>query len=248
MQRHRVPELMDAPDLDPALHHHALQGLARIHTLTQTHRPLLKRLTQHLPTLRTPSPDQPFQILDLPAGGGDLLLRYHQHANRHQLPWQLHAADLSPTALNRITQTFQAHQPRSPRIESVGSPSPTLHQLNALTDPLPPNLEAITCTLFLHHLDPDDATTLLRRLAAAAPLLILHDLNRSRIAYHATQLATRLITRSPIVHHDGPASVRAAYTPEELHQLATAANINPNHLTIQRQFPFRMTLTHQHPQ
>ena len=34
-QRHREPELMDDPNLDPALHHQALVGLRRVHSISE---------------------------------------------------------------------------------------------------------------------------------------------------------------------------------------------------------------------
>jgi hypothetical protein len=67
---------------------------------------------------------------------------------------------------------------------------------------------------------------LLRRMAdAAGHLLLISDLHRSRCNLALAYAATRLLTRSPVVHYDGPASVRAAYTADEMLDLARAAGL-----------------------
>jgi hypothetical protein len=113
--------------------------------------------------------------------------------------------------------------------------------LDALADPLPSDYDVVTCSLFLHHLDDAEAIELLRRMAAAARRLVLvNDLVRSRTGLTLAYVATRLLTLSPVVHVDGPLSVRAAYTPPEALELARQAGMQG--ATIQRKWPFRFLL------
>jgi hypothetical protein len=65
---------------------------------------------------------------------------------------------------------------------------------------------------------------------------------RCRAGWLAAWAGTRLLTRSPVVHFDGPQSVRAAWTESELRQLARDAGLAEDQTCLERAWPFRMTL------
>jgi hypothetical protein len=97
------------------------------------------------------------------------------------------------------------------------------------------------CSLFTHHLDKDEVVSLLRKMAAATKHLVLvNDLVRSVPSLMMVTFATQLLTRSKVVHFDGPASVKASFTPEELRELAVEAGLQTAH--VQEHFPCRMLL------
>jgi SAM-dependent methyltransferase len=78
--------------------------------------------------------------------------------------------------------------------------------------------------LTLHHLDPDAAARSLGQMREAARgAVIVNDLFRGRVAWLIVWLATRLFARHPISRHDGPLSVRRAYSIDELEVLAEKA-------------------------
>jgi hypothetical protein len=82
------------------------------------------------------------------------------------------------------------------------------------------------CSLFLHHLGEEQAVDLLRKMAGAARSLVLvSDLRRSRLAYWMAWLGCRLLSRSHVVHVDGPLSVAAAFTTDEALGLAQMAGL-----------------------
>ena len=90
--------------------------------------------------------------------------------------------------------------------------------------------------LTLHHLDPDAAARCLREMRdVARTAVIVNDLSRGRIAWLLVWIATRLFGRHPISRHDGPLSVRRAYSVDELQVLAEKARLAG--VTIRR-FPF----------
>jgi SAM-dependent methyltransferase len=106
-----------------------------------------------------------------------------------------------------------------------GDGSISILRADALAPPFAPrSFDFVTCSLMLHHLAEDDVS---RLLEAVRPLarhaLILCDLERSGRAYAGVWLATRLICRSRLTRHDGPVSVRRAYTIPELTALARRA-------------------------
>jgi 2-polyprenyl-3-methyl-5-hydroxy-6-metoxy-1,4-benzoquinol methylase len=99
-------------------------------------------------------------------------------------------------------------------------------QADALADPLPGDYDVLLHSLFLHHLDTEEALRLLQRMGTAASKLVLvNDLIRSPLGYGLAWTACRLLSRSAIVHHDGPVSVQGAFRPQEVAELAAKAGL-----------------------
>jgi SAM-dependent methyltransferase len=101
------------------------------------------------------------------------------------------------------------------------------------------SFDYVTSALFFHHLTDEQVVDVLRisdRLARRG--IVVNDLVRSRQAFVLTWLLTWPF--HPILHHDGPLSVRRALVPDEILALARAAGIS--WLTIRRHFGERMTL------
>ncbi len=90
-------------------------------------------------------------------------------------------------------------------------------------------------SLFLHHLDDAAAAGTLRRFAEAAPRGLVHDLRRSRSAHALAVAGCRLLSRSPVVHADGPQSVEAGFTAAEMAALAVEAGL-PNARVTRKPF------------
>ena len=113
----------------------------------------------------------------------------------------------------------------------------TFFRLDAIDADLPGDYDAMISNLFLHHLSSDAAVLLLRKMSAASPVVVVTDLVRGSIGYAAAFVGTRLLSRSPIVHIDGPRSVRAAYTLDEACLLAARAGLAG--ARIEPAFPWR---------
>lgn len=85
------------------------------------------------------------------------------------------------------------------------------------------SMDIVSCCLFLHHLEPPEVLRYLaeaRRVARVA--VIINDLERHALHYRLAQLYS-LIDPSRISRHDGPVSVRRAYTFRELAELLSAS-------------------------
>ena len=66
----------------------------------------------------------------------------------------------------------------------------------------------------------------MREMKTAARIaVVVNDLLRDRLSLGLVWLATRLLGCHPISRHDGPLSVRRAYTPAELARLAIRAGV-----------------------
>ena len=215
---------MDEPGLAPDRHHAALQGLRRINLLSASAGilwPAIRKLsTSHIGPLR---------LLDVASGGGDVLIGLWRRATRAGIALECEGADISETALEHGRELARR----------AGAPI-AFRRLDALAEPLP-EFDVVVSSLFLHHLEEADAVRLLQRMKAAARHLVLvNDLTRSRLGYLAAWCGTRILSRSPIVHVDGPRSVRAAFTVAEMRRLAEEAGLDG--ATVSARWPFRCLL------
>lgn len=206
-----VPELMDAPDLEPGAHRDALRGLRRLNALALSARlvwPPLREFAARSPT--------PLRIVDVACGGGDGAIAIARRAAKLGLDVRVTGVDMSPTALKHAREAA-----------ARAAVPVTFVRADALADDAWPLVaDVFTCSLFLHHTSEVQAIALLRRLAAAARIgIVVVDLLRTRLGLALAGAAARVVTRSPIVHFDATASVRAAFTLREASALAAAAGL-----------------------
>ncbi|MBX9721232.1 MAG: methyltransferase domain-containing protein [Candidatus Obscuribacterales bacterium] len=224
--RSRVPELMDDPTLDDERHFEALKGLEKINSISNGALFVWKSLHLHA----SEQSGGTLRVLDIATGGGDTPISLALLAERSGLSMQIDGCDFSERAVNYAAE----------KAENAGTRN-RFFILDALKDELPQSYDVITCSLFMHHLDPEQVIVLLKKMAQAAQQKILvNDLLRSSFNLMLVTLASRLLCSSQVVHHDGPVSVRAAYTMEEMDQMATAAGLDNYH--ISSRFPCRYLL------
>jgi hypothetical protein len=79
----------------------------------------------------------------------------------------------------------------------------------------------------------------MRRVARHA--VIVNDLVRGWLGYVGAWTMTRVLTRNPLTRHDGPLSVRRAYTRAEMAELARRADLGP--VTFRGFMGYRVTMT-----
>jgi hypothetical protein len=86
----------------------------------------------------------------------------------------------------------------------------------------------VTSSLALHHLPPDGARAMLAEARRCASVgVVVNDIVRGWLGYGGAVVAVRLGSRSAITRHDGPLSVRRAYTRREMRALAGAVGLRP---------------------
>jgi 2-polyprenyl-3-methyl-5-hydroxy-6-metoxy-1,4-benzoquinol methylase len=234
LPRRRQPEVMDQPDLPADRHAHALTGLARINFVSRSSAILFRPLAELHRRLGAAR----LRILDVASGGGDVPVRLWRRAAQAGLDWRIAGCDVSPVAVEHA----RAHALREQAHVHF-----FVH--DALAAPLPGSYDAVTCSLFLHHLDEGPAVGLLRSMANLSEegpsLVLVNDLDRSLRGLLLAHLATRLLTTSQVVHTDGPLSVHAAFTPAEA--LALAAQAGLHGAAVRRRWPCRWLLSWSRP-
>jgi 2-polyprenyl-3-methyl-5-hydroxy-6-metoxy-1,4-benzoquinol methylase len=226
-QRVVEPEVMDDPDLDPQEHLHALKGLRRINRLSASDRLVWGPVAKLAKSLGV----QNLRVIDVATGSGDVPLALWRRARRRGLALEILGIDISPRAVQHAQE----------RADSAGA-NVRFETLDVFETPLPDGYDVVMCSLFLHHLDRLQAIELLRAMAAAARRLVLvNDLERRRMGLLAAEVVCRTLTTSPVVHVDGPRSVRAAFTAAEARELAREAGLE--NVRVVRRWPFRYVLT-----
>jgi 2-polyprenyl-3-methyl-5-hydroxy-6-metoxy-1,4-benzoquinol methylase len=206
-------ELMDQPGLDRALHVEALRGLERINAISRSASILWPQIME---LARTIAPRQ-LRVLDVACGGGDIAVALSRRAARAGLSIQLDGCDINDCAVAEAQRRAQAAH-----VDTT-----SYFRLDAVQEQLPRGYDVITCSLFLHHLSENKAIDLMGRMAeAASHAALISDLQRSWLGYGLAWVGCRLLTRSPIVHVDGPRSVAAAFAVAEIGSLAARSGLD----------------------
>jgi len=220
------PELMDQPGLAVDRHRQALAGLARTNVLSGSSRSLWKRIRRRLTAHGAVSK---LSLCDIASGAGDVAVGLGRLAGRDGVKLRVTGFDISPVAVETAQSRAKAEgvAARFMVRDVLACPLETLGRF-----------DVVTCSLFLHHLTSDQAVELLRRMATMARRLVLvSDLKRGRLGYTVAQVVVRLVSRSKVVHYDGPQSVAASFTIDEARSLAQRAGLVG--AEIERTWPFR---------
>jgi len=220
--RRMTPEWMDDPRLEPREHRRALVGLSRLNAVSRAPHHLwpivhseLRRCTH-----------RPLRVLDVACGNGDVLRRIMRWGNGRIVAT---GVDISPEAISEASR---------PSMEGLD-----FRRMDVLDKATPlPRADVVICSLFLHHLTDEQVLALLSRMARAARRrIVVSDLERSRTGWLMVWLASRVLTRSPVVHHDSARSVEAAWRPGELESLARMAGMCQTRVV--RALPCRLIMT-----
>ena len=226
-QRNLQPESMDDPDLPRDEHELALRGLARLNRCSGVASAMYRRLRR----LAMTRENQTLHLLDVASGSGDVPLRWAEWAKREGWNLQLTLLDLRSVAIEE--QQRRAH-------------AADLHVLSlqhdCLHSPLPSGFDVATCSLFMHHLENRQAVQLLEAMRRASnSSVIICDLERSYLNLALVSVASRLLSRSKVVHTDAKLSIQAAFTMSEFQTISQQALGHP--IKIQRLFPCRFIAT-----
>ncbi|HLJ59584.1 MAG TPA: methyltransferase domain-containing protein [bacterium] len=214
----RLPaqELMD----DPACGEHelrqALRDLARINRSFGAHAFVRAYLDRALPVWRAhrAHATAPLRVLDVATGGGDVPAATARWAARRGVDVRVVAVDRHPTIVRLAREATARH----PDISVVLADARALPFAAG-------SFDVGVCTLALHHMSDDDSAILLRELHRLARIGFLAvDLVRGRAGHTAVWLMTRL-SRSALIRHDGPLSVRRARSVGEYRQLVQASGV-----------------------
>jgi SAM-dependent methyltransferase len=158
-------------------------------------------------------------VLDIGTGAADIPLAIAGS----QGPWRTARV----VAVDSRSEVVDAALAISP--ELAAHPSVSLAVADGLGLPYPDGaFDVAHASLVLHHFAPDDAVRFLGELRRVARLgVVVNDLERGRLAWLGALLLLHATTRNRFTLHDGPLSVRRAYTRSEVRDLLAEAGLRP---------------------
>ena len=246
--RYLVPELMDDPNLPAADHQLALHGLRRINRFSGTVSSLCSTILDLVkpanaspgqsPEFQSPGLQSPWVLLDIGcANGENLIALYRQLAKR--IPVRCIGWDISPYAIQSAkalasSAGLSEEQVRFEVVDALGQIDPA------------PQADIVMNSLFMHHFEESAVVSLLTRSAQLARVAVVaDDLNRTQLGWFLAKTGCWLLSRSPVVHFDGPQSVRAAFTCTEIASIAERAGLVDARL--KKHWPERYALVWRRP-
>lgn len=153
-------------------------------------------------------------LVDLGSGGCDVPRALVDWARAREVEVRVLALDLSRVACREMRERTRAY----PEIECVVADGCRLPLADGSVD-------AAHAALLFHHLSDADAARMLaemRRVSRRGALI--NDLHRHPFAWAAIRVLTAVFSRSRLIRHDAPLSVRRGFTREELAAIARASN------------------------
>ncbi len=230
-----VPELMDDPGLDPVEHRRALAGLRRINFFSRTSVHLVNEINQIVKQENLKS----VSILDVGCGSGDVAIGVATQVSL-STTLQLEGWDISPTSVACAQHNWERNIARSTRAQGFHNPQVLFRQIDVF-EPPDGQFDIVYCCLFLHHFSlPDAVRIVASMLRLAGHAVILDDLRRTRFGLLLAKFGCYALSRSPVVHFDGPQSVRAAFSDIEALEIANRAGAKK--VTLRRHWPERFCL------
>jgi 2-polyprenyl-3-methyl-5-hydroxy-6-metoxy-1,4-benzoquinol methylase len=221
-QRSTKPELMDDPDLDPAIYARCISDLAKVNKVTFTHRSVLRWLA-------SVAPASGFSVLDVAYGDGDLLRAIGQWAARQGIAVRLSGIDLNP----RSAEAARAATPASMAID---------YRTGDVFDYAPDQRpDFIVTSQFTHHLDEAQLVRLLGWLdRTAGSGWYVTDLHRHAVPYYGFRVLARLMGWHNIVAYDGTVSIARSFRRADWVALLAQAGVQAD---IGWRFPFRYAVS-----
>jgi ubiquinone/menaquinone biosynthesis C-methylase UbiE len=222
-------EWLDDSGVDKNLAEKSFHDLSQMSTALGWTRLAIKEVAQVIAEYHL----REFSMLDVATGSASIPAAIARWAREQKLRAQITASDLSEHAL------------AAARATCANLPEIRLEQQNALALTYPDqSFDLVLCQGALHHFSPDQAVRLLKEMARVARyVVIVTDLQRNYPLYLVAWFLLHLTARNPITRHDGLASIRRAYRPNEVRALAEQAGLRP--VALQTKRHFRQTLTWQ---
>jgi SAM-dependent methyltransferase len=221
-------ELMDEPAQDRAELARSLGDLRRVNRWLGGTRVVL----HHLEALFARHPRPSYRLLDVATGAGDIPVQVARWARERDVQVEIVASDNHATTLALA------------REHVAGYPAVRVAEADALALPWPDDsFDVVLLSTALHHFDDEaDCVRVLREMHRVARVgMIVNDLARSRAALLGARLLAATLWRThPVTRHDGPLSVRRAFTPAELRGLAARAGLHG--ARVHSHLPFRVAL------
>lgn len=212
-----VAELLDGPLDDPAALVANLRDLARLNRFSGG-TGLSRRAIDALEA--SDGAGETTAILDVGTGGADIPMALLAAAARG-------GRRLAVTATDSRAEVLAAARVARPAIDGIVGLTIDIADGRSLPY-RDASFDVAHASLVIHHLEPDEAVAFLRELRRVARNgIVINDLVRGRLAWLGTWLAVHTLATGRYARHDGPLSVRRAYSRTELMGLVDESGLRP---------------------
>jgi ubiquinone/menaquinone biosynthesis C-methylase UbiE len=212
------PELIDGALDDATLLNEVLRDLQRVNRwlggAALSRSALVALLARSAKSGLAGSPS-PIRVLDVGTGSADIPVELLRWASAHGVSLEIEAVDS-----------------REEMVDAARVEHGTMHGLrirvaDARSLPYPDAAFDVAHTsLLAHHLEPTELAASLTELSRVSAIgVIVNDLDRTVIGLAGAWFLSRIFTRNRLTRHDGPLSVRRAYRPAELREIAARAGL-----------------------
>jgi 2-polyprenyl-3-methyl-5-hydroxy-6-metoxy-1,4-benzoquinol methylase len=222
-RRSTVEERMDTDCVDYDDYRRCLRDLARVNTVTLTHRPMLAWLARETSGLRS------FSLLDVACGHGDALRRIDRWAARRGISVSLDGIDLNGWATRAARDATDAGAPIRLRTGNVFA-------MDAAE-----TFDFIISSQFTHHLGDAEIVNFVRWMELHARRgWFIGDLHRHWLPYYGFGVLATIARWHHFVLSDGRISIARAFVPAEWRRLMQAAGMADGDVEIGWHMPFRL--------
>ena len=207
--RIHTPEMMDDPSIDAADLEATLYDLARVNAALHGYAPSMAGIETLAGELT-----RPLSVLDVGCGAGDFAAQLARRFERLGGDLYVLGIDLSPVAVDTA------------RKRCIAFHNLEFEQTDLFDIPARRSFDIVHAALMLHHLDDSAAIEGLRKMYELSRLgVVINDLHRHWLAYLGSRIVLPLLSRNPMIHHDGSLSVRRGFRRSELVDLVHRAGL-----------------------
>lgn len=187
-------------------------------------------LLRTLPSMIPAGSLRELSILDIGAGSADIPRALVDWARNNGHIFRITACDIHPVAVS-VARELCADYPEI-----------TIVQADALNlDYAENSFDLVISSMFLHHLDPQQAVHLLNTMARISRIgFIVNDLERHPLAWLGIKTLGHLTGKGRIFKNDAPLSVLRGFSRTDLNRLKQQCQLNS--LEIRHHAPYRWIL------
>jgi 2-polyprenyl-3-methyl-5-hydroxy-6-metoxy-1,4-benzoquinol methylase len=228
MFKHRSSqkELLDATNIAQTLLWQNLKELAFINRYLGGHQISINALNQLFPKIKL---HKLIYVADIGCGGGDSIKALQQWFVYKHLPVQLIGVDLKADCITYASNYCKA-----------------LKEVQFICDDFRnvfsqfQKIDIVHASLFCHHFTEEEIISFIKICKANKAIFIINDLERNPVAYYAIKMLTNIFSKSPLVKHDAPLSVKRGFKKKEWRAMLEKAQVK--HFALKNKWAFRHQL------
>jgi 2-polyprenyl-3-methyl-5-hydroxy-6-metoxy-1,4-benzoquinol methylase len=218
------PEMIDAPDQPIEDLAASMGDVARTNSLFGGTKAIVDNVAS---LLKTTPKDRSIRILDIGTGTADIPRALVRWGRANGRPIHVVAVDNLWSMLSIAKSPSELEEPEyaERHIEFV--------QADALALPFAAGaFDIATCALTFHHVGFDGSARVLAQMDRLTTHgFVATDLRRDRLSLGIVSTGLALLRSHPFTRHDGPASIRRAFTPREYEKIIALSGVRDVRMT-----------------